>query len=281
MRTFIVTFLIAGVSFLYAGVNEDLLQGAMEGNTALVLRSIEHRAEIETRNKDGETALILAAWYGSPEIVRLLIDNGANVNAQDNAGYTAIAKASCLGVGRHYEIVELLIEASADVNLKTKEGISPFLFAILNGHKELGIVLKNAGAKEEHLFFGKEADGELLSATNFGDLQRVKYVFLFKPNLNTSDKLGLTPLMYAARNGNHEILTMLLKAGAIVDAKDYSGKTALMFAARRGNKDIISILLDYEANVDLQDNGKFTAITWAERFGQKEIADYLMRLSDQ
>ena len=148
MRAILFYFLIGCISFLNAGVNEDLLQGASEGNVALVKRSIEQRAELESKNAEGETALILAAWYGSPEIVTMLLENGASVNSQDNVGYTAVAKASSLGVGRHYEIVEILIQASANLNLKTKEGKSPFLLAILNGHIELGNALKRAGAIE-------------------------------------------------------------------------------------------------------------------------------------
>ncbi|MBL0265912.1 MAG: ankyrin repeat domain-containing protein [Leptospiraceae bacterium] len=216
MKVFLLYVLIGAISFLYAGVNEDLLQGASEGNIALVKRSIEQRAELEFKNADGETALIIAAWYGSPEIVTLLLENGANSNAQDNAGYTAIAKASSLGVGRHYEIVEILIQACANLNIKTKEGKSPFLLAILNGHMELGNALKRAGAKEEPYFLGKAADDELLLASSLGDLQRVKYVFFFKPNANAIDGVGQTALMHAARSGNREILSYL-KSGANVD----------------------------------------------------------------
>ncbi|MBL0265911.1 MAG: ankyrin repeat domain-containing protein [Leptospiraceae bacterium] len=62
---------------------------------------------------------------------------------------------------------------------------------------------------------------------------------------------------------------------------DKSGKTALMFAARRGHKQALSVLLDFDADVDIEDNDHFTAITWSERFGQAEIADYLRRLSDK
>ncbi len=170
MRTILFYFLIGSISFLYAGVNEDMLQGASEGNFALVKRSLENRAEVDIKNEEGETALILAAWYGSPEIVSLLLENGANVNAQDKDGYTAIAKAASLGVGRHYEITEILIQASANVNIKTKEGKSPFLLAILNGHTDLGNVLKEAGAKEEPNFIGRDADKELLSASALGSL---------------------------------------------------------------------------------------------------------------
>ncbi len=281
MRVFLLYFLIGCISFLNAGVNEDLLQGASEGNIALVKRSLDQRAELETKNADGETALILASWYGSPEIVTMLLESGANVNAQDNAGYTAIAKAASLGVGRHYEIVEILIQASANLNLKTREGKSPFLLAVLNGHKELGNALKKAGAKEEPYFAGKSADDELLLASSVGDLQRVKYVFFFKPNVNAVDSLGQTPVMHAARSGNREILSLLLKTGAQVDTKDKSGKTALMLAARRGHKEALTVLLDFDADVDIEDNDHFTAMTWAERFGQRDIADYLRRLSDK
>lgn len=281
MKSVLVYFLIGCISVLSAGVNEDLLQGASEGNLALVKRSIEQRAEVETKNIEGETALILAAWYGSPEIVTLLLENGANVNSQDNAGYTAIAKAASLGVGRHFEIVEILIQASANLNLKTKDGKSPFLLAVLNGHLDLGNALKKAGAKEDPCFLGKSADIELLQASLIGDLIRVKYVLFFKPNVNAIDSMGQTPIMHASRIGSREILNLLLKAGAAVDTKDKSGKTALMLAARRGHKEALAVLLDFDADVDIEDNGHFTAMTWAERFGQRDIADYLRRLSDK
>lgn len=279
MKIWTLFFLI--VFSIEAGVNEDLLQGAQEGNVALVKRSIEQRADLDIKNTEGETPLILAAWYGSPEIVSLLLESGANINAQDNNGYTAIAKAASLGVGRHYEIVEILIQACANLNLKTKEGKSPFLLAMLNGHYDLGKVIRNAGAKEEQIFLGKDADKELLAASAIGDIQRVKYVFFFKPNVNATNELGQTPVMLAARIGKKDILNLLLKAGATVDTKDISGKTALMFAARRGNKEAVSVLLDYDADVDIEDNDYFTAALWAERFGQLEIADYLKRLSDK
>lgn len=272
---------IGWMSFLYAGVNEDLLQGASEGNIALVKRSLEQRAELETKNSDGETALIIASWYGSPEIVSMLLESGANINAQDNNGYTAIAKASSLGVGRHYEIVEILIQACANLNIKTKEGKSPFLLAVLNGHSELANALKKAGAKEEPYFVGADANKELLNASMVGDLQRVKYVFFFKPDVNSVDKNGQTAVMHAARNGNKEILSLLLKAGAKVDSQDKTGKTALMYAARRGHKESVTVLLDFDADVDVEDNDHFTAISWADKFSEKEIADYLRRLSDK
>ena len=263
MRKYILYFLIASVSFLQAGINEDLLQGAMEGNTALVKRSIEQRAELETKNEEGETALILAAWYGSPEIVILLLENGANVNAQDKLGFTAIAKASSLGVGRHYEIVELLIQASANVNLKTKDGRSPFILAIINGHRELSNVLKRAGAKDEPYFTGEETNLELLAAARLGNLNRVQYVMFFKPNINANDDLGMNSLMYSARNGNREINILLKRV--------FKEKLTLSF----------EIDEPFLINIDIEDNSKYTAITWAEKFSQKEIADFLRRLSDK
>lgn len=271
-------FFLIFVFNLISSPNEDLILGAKTGNIALVKLALENKADLETKNDEGETALILASWYGSPEIVDLILKKGANINAQDKLGFTAIAKASSLGIGRHFEIVENLISACANINLKTKDGLSPYLLARINGHHELAKILKINGANEENFFEKEQASREILHAAKLNDLQRFTYANNFKPNLNFADGSGITPLMYSSRNGNKLITKILIQKGAKLNLKDNSGKTALIYSARRGNTEITSLLLDKGADSDTKDQNGFSALDWAMKFKQVETVKLLKAL---
>jgi ankyrin repeat protein len=276
---FLILFIFIN-QFLFSTNNEELLSGAKLGNLALVKRAVESKADLEARNEEGETALILASWYGSPEIVDFLIKNGAMVNARDREGFTAIAKASSLGIGRHFEIVESLISASANLNLKTKEGLTAYILAKINGHAELAKVLLKAGAVEETFFSKEEASREILHSSWISDKNRFIYASYFKPDFNFQGNEGISPIMYASRNGNKFLALFLIRKSVKLDLQDKSGKTALMYAARRGQKDIVSLLIDKGADITLKDKEGNDALSWAEKFGEKDTAKILRILLD-
>ena len=93
-----------------AGINEDLLTAIQKGDIEKVSSLIEKGADVNVRDTDGVTALILASQFGYADIVKLLIDNGANVNARDDEGRTALMKAT---IKRYKDIVKLLKAAGA------------------------------------------------------------------------------------------------------------------------------------------------------------------------
>lgn len=98
--------LVCGISVnSYAGINEDLFKAVKKGNIARVAELINKGADINAKDNDGKTALIYAADKGHTEIATLLIDKGANVNAKSNGGKTALMLARAIG---HEDIVQLL-----------------------------------------------------------------------------------------------------------------------------------------------------------------------------
>ena len=153
--------------------------------------------------------LIEAAKADAPDLVRSLIQTGADVDAREPDGATALAWAAMRSNG---EVARVLLEAGADPNIANELGIGPLMIAIENG--ATGIV---------RLLLDRGAD----------------------PNLRREN--GETPLMTAARLGQVQVMRQLLHRGADPDAKDRKfGQTALMWAA--GHPDAVRLLLDQGAD---------------------------------
>ncbi len=89
-----------------AGANEDLIEAAKRGDLVAVKGFIVNGADTNAKDKNGGTALIFASGNGHIEIVQALLDKGADVNAKTNQGLTALRLASQEG---HKEVVQLLL----------------------------------------------------------------------------------------------------------------------------------------------------------------------------
>src|SRR5438128_1554554 len=116
---------------------------------------------------------------------------------------------------------------------------------------------------------------ELVSAAQRGDIPRVRELLAKRVNPN-STKNTATALLWAAWAGNHELTTILLKAGADPNVQDGARRTALMFAVSgpqfpTGAEVTVKALLDGGADVRLQDANGDTALSWAKRGRAAEI----------
>ncbi|MEM4626579.1 MAG: ankyrin repeat domain-containing protein [Candidatus Bilamarchaeaceae archaeon] len=95
--------------------------------------------------KQLNSKLIEAANTGNAELVKRLIERGADVNAKTGWGKTALMRAA---MGGHTETAKLLIERGADVNAKSNNGETALMYALVKGHPEIAELLRKAGAKE-------------------------------------------------------------------------------------------------------------------------------------
>ena len=102
------------------------------------------RANVEDRGIKGDcTPLMEAASGGHVDIVKLLITQGADVNAQSSAGNTPLHYAAC---GGYTDVVKVLIEATANVEEHNENGHTPLMEAASAGHVEVAKQLLKAGA---------------------------------------------------------------------------------------------------------------------------------------
>lgn len=124
------------------------LYAAAEGRLEILRLTLANGADVRSVNRFGGTGLIPAAERGFVEVVGLLLDEtDVDVDHVNNLGWTALLEAIILGDGgaRHTEVVRLLLEAGADPDLADGEGVRPLAHARRAGHEEIARLLVDAG----------------------------------------------------------------------------------------------------------------------------------------
>ena len=122
-----------------------LMLAADQSHMRICMLLLEKGADIDAKTTDnGQTALMTAASKReNGAIVTLLLENGAEVNMENDKGATALLVAACTGDS---EIVKILLEKGADVNASTQDGLTALLVAGQNGHTAVVRLLEEAGA---------------------------------------------------------------------------------------------------------------------------------------
>ncbi|HEY9319089.1 MAG TPA: ankyrin repeat domain-containing protein [Achromobacter sp.] len=125
-----------------------LLAGA-QGYREILALTLQHGADLKSTNRYGGTALIPACERGHVEVVKTLLQAGVDPNHVNRLGWTGLLEAIILSDGgpRHQQIVALLIEGGADVNLADGDGRTPIAHARQRGQREMVQLLERAGAR--------------------------------------------------------------------------------------------------------------------------------------
>ena len=125
--------------------NMLLLNAAEDGNTVVIKQLIKYGANINYQDDDGWTALMFASANRNYDVIKLLLENKVKINIQSKAGKSALIISIEAG---DVNSVKLLIANNADINLKTVEGLTALKYAILNRNTEIEQILRNAGAMD-------------------------------------------------------------------------------------------------------------------------------------
>ena len=213
-------------------------------------------AKATVRTREGVTPLQLAATNGNARMIDRLIKAGAPVNdALTPAGDTAVMLAARTG---KTDALHVLIESGADVNAHEMwGGTTALMWAVSERHADAATLLVSAGADvNARSFYVAAANGRGFEGrtpmTNAGDAKPAQFASGW-----------LTPLMFAAREGDVELARILVDAHADVNGVAGDGKTALALAIFNGNYDVASFLVDRKADVNRADVQRFTPLFWA------------------
>jgi uncharacterized protein len=125
--------------YLYAGA---------EGRVEILKMTLAAGADLKATNRYGGTALIPAAHHGHPEAVTILLATAIDKDHVNRLGWTALLEAVILGdEPTHTEIVRLLVEAGANVNLADRDGVTPLGHARRRGFATMARILEAMGAR--------------------------------------------------------------------------------------------------------------------------------------
>ena len=129
--------------------NVQLIKASEIGNLTEVQNALNDGADVNAKNVFGLTALMRASYCGYTngnyaEVVKFLLAKGADVNIKTKEGLTALMEASS---GGHIEVVKLLLAKGADINVKNNKDKTALMIAKDKGQKEIVGMLERAGAK--------------------------------------------------------------------------------------------------------------------------------------
>ncbi len=209
---------------------------------------LQHGADINGRNRDGNTALHLAIFLGYAEIAELLIKNGADITARNGDGATP---TDLLGVP--WEMTKFTAR-QLDIQLEEKQ--------VKTGKAEIAKLLNVSNQSEGENTFSVE---KIWDAASKGNLSVVKQAIANGMDVNMKDpKSGGTLLASTALMGHTEIVALLLEHGADINARSKDGGTALHAAAFLGRVETVKFLLDKGADTTLRHKMGGTAIDGAK-----------------
>ncbi len=218
-------------------------------------------ANVNAKDRDGKTALMYASAGGRKDIVEMLLADGANVNEQDSkSARTALMEAAQEG---RSQIVKMLLSKSADVDAATHPyEWSPLMMAAKEGHTDVARLLLDNGANVN----ARDSTGTtaLLHAVKRGKTEMAKLLLQRGANCTLGDyDRDLTPLMAAALTGNAEAAQEILNFGADVNARNTMGETALIVAAQEGHTAVAKLFLAHGADATAEDEHGKNALWYA------------------
>jgi len=227
-----------------------LYLAATNGNAAMIKLLLDAGVDANLTDPTGATALMTAAQVGNLESVRTLLDAGAKVNTVEPAfQQTAVMFAIC---EVHPDVVKLLVDRVADVDVKTRVGPTPEWFkpnsGAAFGH---GIGILRGGLPERGSRIPIQGGmTPLLYAARDGHLDSVKILVDAKADVNLAEANAITPLVIAINNNQVPVAKYLIEHGADLNAADWYGRSPVWSAVELRNMDVTNSTFAHDVDRD-------------------------------
>lgn len=224
------SFKVEGLTLLHYAIKAE--------KDIVIMTLLENGANINAKDSNGCTPLHYAINTENYEILEKLIKEKANVNITDNEGLTPL---HYIVKNNFVRAINVVLDSGADINAKDKEGFTALDYAMKRKYtnnsiirtlrtRALGVNRHNEKRDETRISVNKtnprKYDNERESAVKNGEGHVIEILAKTKTDLNAKDVAGWTPLMYAAANGQIDILRQLIFLGADIDIKNNEGKAA-------------------------------------------------------
>ena len=253
----------ASIAAAEAKLDKELFVQCGYGNVEQVADLLKQGANSNATNEYGVSALHLAARDGHLKLIQLLIENGARVNVRDHSGGTPLKDAAG---SNSSEALKLLLKAGAEPDS------SAFSQACWLGRTDTVRLLMDAGIRP---------DAGLANAAQGGHIELVRLLLAKGADVNRKAESGVTALHLAALQGGLKTVGLLLEKGADPNATNKDNETPLHMAiAGDGDIEIIKLLVKYGAQLNIANKEGITPVRLASIRSAKEAYDFLLTASD-
>ena len=245
-----------------------LVDAVKSGDRAAALALLQQKVNVNTPESDGTTALHWAVQRDDADLVDRLIKAGANVNAKNNYGSTPMSEAAING---NVGILDRLLKSGADVESPNADGQTALMVVARTANVDAAKLLLSRGANVNAVEKWREQTALMWAAAE-SQPAMVKLLVAARADVNARSKVnnwerqvtaearaiarpsgGLTPLLYAARQGCLECTKILVEGGSDVDLGDPDNVSPLLLATLNGRFDVAAYLISKGANVNKWD----------------------------
>ena len=262
---------------VWGAANPDmrLVDAVKSADTATALSLLQQHVDVNVPEVDGTTALAWAVRQNDMDMASRLIRAGADVKTANRYGVTPLYLACVNGSA---PTIELLLKAGADPNATTTEGETALMTVARTGAVDAARVLLDHGAKvdareewrgqtalmwaaaENHPDMMRELIAHGADVNARSAIQHWERQVTAEPREKWLPPGGLTPLLFAARQGSLECAKILVEHGADVNVVDPDGISALVSALINGHFDVAGFLIDKGTDPNLADKTGRTAL---------------------
>jgi ankyrin repeat protein len=255
--------------------NTPLLLAVRMGNFRSAEHIITSGGDITTRNNSGDTALHMAVRDERSDLVALLLQNNAPIYSQNADGDSPFTIALSFQDDRNQSgasrMVATLLNAGR-VRIADDEGRGPLHIAVLRNMNvsKLEIIVNQGGRVNS---VEREGRTPLRLAVDMGNWEAAKYLVSAGSDVFAVARDGRSPAEIALGRGAAAIRAVF--SGKAITARDSSGNTVLHYAARNGNRDLVSLLLELGADRTIRNTAGESAADIAERWGNTAAVSLL------
>lgn len=218
---------------------ESILEAVKTGDTARVKELLDHDPRLaNARNERGDSPVLLAAYYGRKELLKLLLSSGAELNLYEAATVGALDRVRAL-----------VAKDSAIVNSYSGDGFPPLSLAAFFGHIEVVEFLLARGAEINAAAKNPMKVMPLHGAVAGRHTAIAEMLLARGADANARQQMGFTPLHEAANSGQEVLAKLLLAHGADVNAKADDGGTPLSLAVAKNHSAVVEILKHHGAKM--------------------------------
>ena len=233
---------------------------------------IGYGVDVNARNKENATALMIACSKGNTSAINILLNAGADANSADVYGRTLIHYAISTN---SKELLQVVIDHSADMNATNKNNTIALILACQEGNVDTLNALLNAGAdpniadNDGYTCLHYATDGD-------GSNEALQAIIYHGGDVNATNKENVTALMTACSKGNTGAINILMDAGADLNIADIDGYTCLHYVAVYCRKEALQTIIGHGANVNARNNKNVTALMTACSKGNTGAINILM-----